>query len=170
MLPKLETLNLTCSLVTDSTMCDKGLYQVICILLLSRTVFPLQYESPLDPALLSPLVNLVSLDISLNGLTAWSERRFQNNPKLRRLNIGYNKFKSLTVAMLEDFRQLVNMDLLFVFPLSTSVNIQEFLDIRMQENDFVLCNQEVVRFYDWATAQDNNITIEDWDGGEEHSC
>ena len=51
-----------------------------------------------------------------------------------------------------------------------SVNTQEFLDIRMQENDFVLCNQQVVRFYDWATAQDNNITIEGWAGGEEQSC
>ena len=105
---------MTCSLVTDSTMCDKGLYQVFSRLPVSRSEFPiLQYESPLDPALLSPLVNLVSLDISLNGLTAWSEQRFQNNPKLRRLNIGYNKFKSLTAAMLEDFRQLVDITVLF---------------------------------------------------------
>ena len=50
-----------------------------------------------------------------------------------------------------------------------SVNTQEFLDIRMQENDFVLCNQQVVRFYDWATAQDNNITIEGWAGGEDYT-
>ena len=43
LLPNLKSLNLTCSLVLNHTMCDEGLYQ---------------YESPLDPKLLLPMVQL----------------------------------------------------------------------------------------------------------------
>ena len=44
LLPNLKSLNLTCSLVLNHTMCDEGLYQ---------------YESPLDPELLKVLLMLM---------------------------------------------------------------------------------------------------------------
>ena len=95
-LQNLTVLNLTCSLVSDHTMCDKALYQ---------------YDSPLDPNLLTPLTMLETLDIGKNGLTSWTKRRFVNNVNLKRLSIHFNKFKSLTKAMMEDFRQLEYLDI-----------------------------------------------------------
>ena len=138
-LQNLRVLNLTCSLVSDHTMCDNALYQ---------------YESPLDPDLLTPITMLETLDMGKNGLTSWTERRFVNNPQLRRLSIQFNKFKSLTKAMLEDFRQL------------------SYLDIRMNEGDMVLCDMQVVEFYYWAneTEAGGNLTIEGWNDGHSYFC
>lgn len=66
MLPNLRYLNLTCSLAVNNTLCDQGLYH---------------FESPLDPNLLKPLVKLETLDLSKNGLTSWTSRRLQDNPR-----------------------------------------------------------------------------------------
>ena len=95
-LPYLKTLNLTCSMVVNNSICDEGLYQ---------------FESPLDPELLKALVRLETLDLSKNGLTSWTERRFHNNSELRHLSLRTNKFKTLTEAMLQDFQQLEYLDL-----------------------------------------------------------
>ena len=120
-LPNLKVLNLTCSLVSDHRMCDQGLYQ---------------YESPLDPDLLKPLVKLETLFMGKNGLTSWNHRRFESNTNLRSLSMPFNKFKSLTSAMIEDFKQLT------------------YLDIRMNEGDYVLCDMQIVEFFNWANASE----------------
>ena len=86
--PDLRVLNLTCSLVSDQTLCDEYLYQ---------------YSPPLDPTLLISMVSLEVLHLGKNGLTSWTERLFVHNPALKMLSIEQNKFRSLTPAMLEDF-------------------------------------------------------------------
>ena len=86
--PHLQVLNLTCSLVSDHTLCDEYLYQ---------------YDAPLNPTLLMSMVQLEVLHLGKNGLTSWSDRWFVKNPRLRRLSLEFNKFRSLTPAMLEDF-------------------------------------------------------------------
>ena len=136
-LQNLRVLNLTCSLVLDHTMCDKALYQ---------------YESPLDPNLLTPLTMLETLEMGKNGLTSWNERRFVNNLKLKKLSIQYNKFKSLTKAMMDDFRNL------------------EYLDIRMNEGDYLLCDMQVVDFYYWVIGTHGNVTIKGWNNGHSYFC
>ena len=94
-LPNLKKMNLTCSLVLNSSICDEGLYQ---------------YESPLDPNMLRSMVKLETLDLSTNGLTSWPVRRFEDNTNLKHLSLSNNRFKSLTQAMLEDFKQLEYLD------------------------------------------------------------
>ena len=94
-LPNLRTLNLTCALVRD-LICDRGQYQ---------------YESPLDPNLLQSLTNLETLELSKNGLTAWTDRRLSRNRNLKYLSVSYNKFKRITEAMLEDFENLQYLDM-----------------------------------------------------------
>lgn len=94
-LPNLRVLNVTCALVRDR-ICDRGQYQ---------------YESPLDPDLLKPLTKIEVLDLSKNGLTAWAERRLDHNLRLRQLSVGYNKFKRITEAMLQDFKNLDYLDM-----------------------------------------------------------
>ena len=94
-LPNLRILNLTCALVRD-LICDRGQYQ---------------YESPLDPNLLKSLTKLEILDLSKNGLTAWTDRRLSRNRKLKHLSVTYNKFKRITEAMLKDFENLQYLDM-----------------------------------------------------------
>ena len=94
-LPNLRILNLTCALVRD-LICDRGQYQ---------------YESPLDPYLLKSLTKLETLDLSKNGLTAWTDPRLSRNRKLKHLSVSYNKFKRITEAMLEDFEKLQYLDM-----------------------------------------------------------
>ena len=87
----LRVLNLTCSLVSDHSqhsLCDEYLYQ---------------YDAPMNPTLLMSMERLEVLHLGKNGLTSWTERWFKKNPHLRRLSIEFNKFRSLTAAMLEDF-------------------------------------------------------------------
>ena len=95
-LPNLKYLNLTCSLLIDHDICDSDLYQ---------------FEAPLDPDMLKPLVGLEVLDLSKNGLTSWLHRRFDQNTRLRKLSLQNNKFKILYQAMLDDFRQLDYLDM-----------------------------------------------------------
>ena len=94
-LPNLRSLNLTCALVRD-IICDRGQYQ---------------YESPLDPNLLTSLAQLERLDLSKNGLTAWTDRRLARNRNLKHLSVSFNKFKRITEAMLEDFQSLQYLDM-----------------------------------------------------------
>ncbi|XP_071439015.1 toll-like receptor 4 [Hetaerina americana] len=65
----------------------------------------------LDPTLLSPLRNLIGVDLSDNVLSPWNSRRlFYSNEKLRILFLSMNKLSTLTGKMLDDFSTLSRLD------------------------------------------------------------
>ena len=99
-------------------------------------------------------MKLENLDLSKNGLTSWTERRFYNSSRLRNLFISNNKFRSLTPAMLEDFEQL------------------EYLDLRMSREWSVECSIEVVMFYNWAEQKiaSGNLSLVGWNRGNDYYC
>ena len=154
--PNLRVLNLTCSLVSDHTLCDEYLYQ---------------YEAPMNPTLLMSMEKLEVLHLGKNGLTSWSERWFKKNPRLKRLHIEFNKFRSLTEAMLEDFARLFSDTSAILKLILLSFRL-EYLDLRSRnksEEHLLLCTMEVVTFYFWVEGN-SNITVEGWDGGEGYFC
>ena len=100
------------------------------------------------------LVKLENLDLSKNGLTSWTNRRFYNSSRLSHLSVSNNKFRTLTRAMLEDFEQL------------------EYLDLRMSREWTVECSIEVVQFYNWATEKiaSGNLELVGWNKGNDYFC
>ena len=100
------------------------------------------------------LVKLENLDLSKNGLTSWTNRRFYNSSQLSHLSLSNNKFRLLTRAMLEDFDQL------------------EYLDLRMSREWTVECSIEVVEFYNWAEEKiaRGGLELVGWNKGNDYYC
>lgn len=65
----------------------------------------------LSPELFLSLINLKSVDISRNFLSPWQQPIFSENKNLRKLLASHNKFTYLTGMMLNDFFDLVDLDL-----------------------------------------------------------
>lgn len=64
----------------------------------------------ISPVTFLPLLQLVTVDISENGLISWQKRLFQNNLHLKEVSAYRNKFTYLSQVMLEDFSNLEKLD------------------------------------------------------------
>lgn len=66
----------------------------------------------LSSSIFSPLAYLKNLDVSQNKLLEWTDTNFKNKSyTIENINLSQNKIKSITVAMLEDFKNLVTLNL-----------------------------------------------------------